>query len=92
MKVSTIIVSACMAASSLAIATPAPAQGIAVTIGDPGPGWTRWHSHRYDRTWDGPLWYRERGPHYGWYSWNNQYYQNCSWRWDGHHHREWRCW
>jgi hypothetical protein len=69
---------------------------ISVSVGAPaGPGWYRWHDRRgFRRGWDGPAYYRIRGPHYGWYRWNDAYYENCSWRWVGrfHRHREWRCW
>ena len=65
---------------------------VAFAARDPGPGWTRWREHRYDHKWDGPAWVNTRGKHYGWYRWRNSYYQNCSWRWEGQHHREWRCW
>ncbi|HEY1606473.1 MAG TPA: hypothetical protein VGF77_12850 [Allosphingosinicella sp.] len=92
MKLSNILVGAGIALSSLTVAAPAPAQGISVTVGDPGVGWSRWHGRRYDRSWDGPRWYNQRGPHYGWYNWNNNYYQNCSWRYGRRHNREWRCW
>jgi len=80
-----------VAASSLSLATPAPAQ-VRVVIGDPGPGWNRWHERRYDRAWNGPAWYNGAGPHHGYYHWNNNYYQNCSWRNGARRQREWRCW
>lgn len=96
MKLPHILAAAGVAAASLTIGTPAPAQ-VSVAIGAPaGPGWYRWHERRaYARGWDGPAYYNVRGPHYGWYAWNNDYYRNCSWRWVGgrwHRHREWRCW
>jgi len=75
------------------VQAPVAAQGVVVAVGAPsGPGWNRWHDRRrvYARGWGGPVYYRERGPHYGWYRWNNNYYQNCSWR--GRRQREWHCW
>jgi hypothetical protein len=96
MKLPSLLTAAAIAASALTAPLPASAQ-ISVTVGAPaGPGWYRWHEHRRAmHGWDGPVYYTERGPHYGWYSWNNSYYQNCSWRWDDgrrHRHRTWQCW
>jgi len=94
MKALNLILAAGVALTAAGLQAPAAkAQGVAVVVGQPtGPGWNRWHDRRraYARGWGGPRWYGERGPHYGWYRWNNNYYQNCSWR--GRRHREWRCW
>jgi hypothetical protein len=91
MKLSVALAAAGFAATSRTLASPAPAQGVAVVVGDPGPGWTRWHDHRFGRGWDGPNYFSGRGEHHGWYRWNNNYYRNCSWR-GPDRHREWRCW
>jgi len=94
MKLPSLLIAAAALLTALAPA-PAAAQ-LSVSIGQPaGPGWYRWHDRRvYGRGWGGPAYYDVRGPHYGWYHWNDDYYQNCSWRWVGRHrrHREWRCW
>lgn len=94
MKIPSLLTAAGLAASSLVALAPVPAVAqVSVTIGRPvGPGWYRWHERRVYA--GGPAYYDVRGPHYGWYNWNNDYYQNCSWRWVGRHHRqrEWRCW
>jgi len=65
-----------------------------IAIGAPsGPGWIAYHDRGRRRGWDGPRYYGREGPHRGWYSWNNNYYQNCSYRWTHRRHRrEWRCW
>jgi len=92
MKLPSLLTAAAIAVSSLAAPLPASAQ-VSVTVGPPvGPGWYRWRMHR-DFV-GGPLYYKVRGPHYGWYSYNNDYYRNCSWRWvPGHPRtREWHCW
>ena len=95
MKLPLLLSAAGMAVASITALAPAPAAAqISVSIGQPaGPGWYRWHNRGYNR-WGGPAYYRVRGPHYGWYRWNDAYYQNCSWRWVGrrHRHREWTCW
>jgi hypothetical protein len=65
---------------------------VTIAVDDPGPGWTRWHERRYERGWNGPMWEHNHGHHYGWYHWRGSYYQNCAWRWDRHHEREWHCW
>jgi hypothetical protein len=70
------LTAAAIAASLLAAPVPASAQ-ISVTVGAPtGPGWYRWHDRRFYR--GGPAYYDVRGPHYGWYRWNSDYYRNCS--------------
>jgi hypothetical protein len=95
MKVAYLLAAAGVAAASLTVvASPAPAQPIRVVIGEPhGPGWYRWHDRRVAaRGWDGPAWYNGPGAHHGWYHWNNDYYQNCSWRWGARHRRSWQCW
>ena len=92
MKFPSLLTAAAIAISSLAAPPPASAQ-VTVAVGPPvGPGWYRWRMH-HDFV-GGPLYYKVRGPHYGWYRWNDDYYRNCSWRWVGrwHRHREWRCW
>ena len=97
MKIASLLTAAGLGVASLAALAPAPAAAqISVSVGPPaGPGWYRWHDRRiYGRGWTGPAYYKVRGPHYGWYYWNNDYYRNCSWRWVGRYrrHREWRCW
>lgn len=59
------------------VPTVASAQ-VRVAVGDPGPGWTRWQEHRYDRRWTGPMWVRARGNHYGWYHWRGSFYQKTA--------------
>jgi hypothetical protein len=98
MKLPSLLGVAAVAVASMTALAPAPASAqMRVVVGPPdGPGWNRWSDRRiYGRGWTGPAYYRVRGPHYGWYHWNDDYYQNCSWRWVGgrrHRHREWRCW
>jgi hypothetical protein len=98
MKLRTFLIVAGLAVGPLTALAPLPAAAqVSVSIGAPsGPGWYRWREHRKAMGgWDGPVYYDVRGPHFGWYSWNNNYYQNCSWRWnDGrrHRHRDWTCW
>jgi hypothetical protein len=97
MKTPSLLIAAGLAVGSVAALAPAPATAqVSVAIGPAvGPGWNRWHDRRiYRPGWGGPAYYRVRGPHYGWYRWNDDYYRNCSWRWVGRHHRhrEWRCW
>ena len=94
MKLPLLLSVAGIAVASITALAPAPASAqISVAVGPPvGPGWYRWHSRGY--YWGGPAYYRVRGPHYGWYRWHDAYYENCSWRWVGRHHRhrEWICW
>jgi hypothetical protein len=87
------------AAGIAAVATlsvPAGAQRtvVAVTAGPPeGDGWVSYRETHYATDWDGPRYYDREGPHHGWYSWNNGYYQNCSYRVTPHgHKRDWHCW
>jgi len=95
MKLLPMIAAAGVAASLIAIpASPASAQrGYYDRHHHGGPGWNRWRERRVAGPgWYGPVWHGVRGPHYGWYRWNNRFYRNCSWRWGRHHRRVWRCW
>ena len=77
------------------IAGQAQAQRLVVSVGAPaGPGWYGYRDRVYRSGWDGPRYWDRAGPHRGYYAWNGGYYQNCSYRWKGRHHRarEWRCW
>jgi hypothetical protein len=82
------------APAMVAVPTTTSAQAVAVRVGPPvGPGWYRWHERKLAaRGWVGPVWVNERGNHYGWYRWRNDYYQNCSWKWVRRGVREWHCW
>ena len=96
MKLPLLLSAAGIAVASITALAPSPASAqISVSVGPPaGPGWYRYHSRGYN-PWGGPAYYKVRGPHYGWYRWRDDYYQNCSWRWVGfrrHRHREWTCW
>jgi len=95
MKITPLIAAASIAAVA-AFTAPASAQRtvVSVTAGPPvGDGWVTYHETHYDHDWDGPRYYDHEGPHHGWYSWNNGYYQNCSYRITPHgHKRDWHCW
>jgi hypothetical protein len=93
MKFTPLIAAASVAIAAIASA-PAPAQTrTVVTVGAPaGPGWVTYREHTYSHDWDGPRYYDADGPHHGWYNYNNNYYQNCSYRHGRHHHRDWQCW
>jgi hypothetical protein len=95
MKFMPLMAAAGFAAAALAPVSAADARTVvAVGVGAPaGPGWYGYHERVYRTGWDGPRYYGEPGPHHGWYNYNNNYYQNCSYRWTRHHRsREWRCW
>lgn len=94
MKITPLIAAAGVAAAAIFTA-PATAQRTVVTVVGPptGPGWIAYHDRGWHRGWDGPRYYDREGPHRGWYSWNNNYYQNCSYRLTRHgHRRDWHCW
>ena len=96
MKFTPLIAAASVAVAAIASA-PVQAQTetrTVVTVGAPaGPGWVSYHERTYSHDWDGPRYYDTEGPHHGWYNYNNNYYQNCSYRVTPHgHKRDWHCW
>lgn len=83
------------ASAQIGVAVGAPGVHASVGVGAPtGPGWSSYRERRVAGPgWDGPGYYDSPGEHYGWYRYNDDYYQNCSYRWTNHHrNREWRCW
>ena len=96
MKIVHVLTAAAVAVGSMmVVSVPAPAAAqVRVVVGPPtGPGWYRWRERKLaTRGWVGPVWINQRGNHYGWYRWNNGYYQNCSWKWVRPRVREWHCW
>ena len=94
MKIMPLLAAVGLVAAALSVPAAAQRTVVSVTTGAPtGPGWVTYHETTYPHDWDGPRYYTETGPHHGWYSWDNNYYEHCSYRITPHgHKRDWHCW
>lgn len=94
MKIVPLLAAVGIAATALTVPATAQRTTVTVTAGPPtGPGWVTYHETHYTTDWDGPRYYDHPGPHHGWYAWQDNYYEHCSYRImpDGRK-RDWHCW
>ena len=94
MKIVPLLAAVGIAATALTVAAMAQRTVVSVTAGPPvGAGWVTYHETHYAPDWDGPRYYDHPGPHHGWYAWQDNYYEHCSYRITPEgHKRDWHCW
>jgi len=94
MKIVPLLAAVGIAATALTVPAMAQQTTVSVTAGPPtGPGWVTYHETHYTTDWDGPRYYDHPGPHHGWYAWQDNYYEHCSYRITPEgHKRDWHCW